>query len=121
MSWKTMMAGIAAAASLGAAGIVAAQSQDFGPAPSNYEDAAKIYVTDRLTHPRSPRFQFTSEPYPVVADIRGYEGLPCWAVDVRVKARLPGGGYGGYVPYTVIFLNGEAIALKEDIKQMARL
>ena len=121
MSWKTTMAGLAAAAGLSAAMFGAALAQDFGPAPVDYEAAAKIYVTDRLTHPRTPRFQFTSEPYQVVADIKGYEGLPCWAVDVRVKARLPGGGYGGYAPYTVLFLNGEAIALKDDIRHMARI
>ena len=120
MSWKTMMAGLAAA-SLSAATFTTALAEDFGPAPANYEDAAKIYVTDRLTHPRSPRFQFTSEPYQVIADIQGYEDLPCWAVDVRVKARLPGDGYGGYIPYTVLFVNGEAVALKQDVKHLSRL
>lgn len=116
MSWKTMMAGFAAAAALGAAAIAA----DFGYAPAGYEAAAEEYVTDRLMDPRSPRFQFTSEPYQVFADIKGYEGLPCWAVDVRVKARLPNGGYGRYMSYTVLFLDGEAVALDEDVQRMVR-
>jgi len=42
-------------------------------------------------------------------------------VDVRVKARLPGGGRGGFVPYTVLFLDGEAIALNEDARRLVRL
>lgn len=117
MSWKTMMAGVAAAAALGAAAIAA----DFGSAPADYQAAAQDYVTDRLTDPRSARFQFQSEPYQVFADIKGYEGLPCWAVDVRVKARMPNGGYGRYVAYTVLFLDGEAIALEEDAQRMVRI
>lgn len=119
MSWKPMMTAAAAALAILAFG--AASAQDFGAAPAGYQLAAETYVTERLTHPRGPRFQFISEPYQVVADIDGREGLACWAVDVRVKARLPGGGYGGYVPYTVLFLNGEAVALEGDARRIARL
>ncbi len=121
MSWKTMMTGVAAAAGLSIAIVGAALSQDFGPAPADYRSSAEIYVTERLTHPRTPRFKFIGEPYQVVADIDGHEELPCWAVDVRVKARMPGGGYGGYVPYTVLFLNGEAVALEGDVRHVARI
>ena len=110
-------AGIAAALVLGAAAIAA----DFGAMPADYEATAEAYISDRLTDPRSARFDFVSEPYQVYADLNGYEGLPCWAVDVRVKARMPNGGLGGYVPYTVIFLDGEAIALRGDLRRMARL
>ena len=117
MSWKNFTLGIAAAAAL-AAGAVAA---DFGSAPSAYEIAAQDYISERLSNPRAARFQFTSEPYQVFADLRGYQGIPCWAVDVRVKARLPGGGYGGYIPYTVLFLDGEAIALEGDALRLVRV
>lgn len=116
MSWKKLTLGMAAAGALAASAFAA----DFGAAPSAYETAAQEYIAERLADPRAARFQFMSKPYQVFADLRGYQGLPCWAVDVRVKARLPGGGYGGYVPYTVLFLDGEAIALEGDTLRLVK-
>lgn len=116
MSIKYAFAGFAAALALGASAFAA----DFGPAPMDYQTAVESYFGERLTEPSAARYQFVSEPYQVFADLKGYEGLPCWAVDVRVKARLPGGGYGGYVSYTVLFLDGEAIALDQDVARMVR-
>ncbi len=116
MSIKGAIIGFATALAFAGAAIAA----DFGPVPANYESAVEGYFAERLEDPRSARYQYRSEPYQVFADLKGYEGMPCWAVDVRVKARLPGGGYGGYVAYTVIFLDGEAIALEEDLARMVR-
>ena len=116
MSWKTTFAGLAAAATM----IMTVTASDFGAVPASYEDAASDYISERLADPRSARYRFAGEPYQVFADVSGYEGLPCWAVDVRVKARLPGGGYGGYIPYTVLFLNGEAVALEEDALRLVK-
>ena len=116
MNIKQAFAGMAAAIAL-SAGVAA---QDFGPAPANYEAIVVDYFGDRLTEPRTARFQFTSEPYQVFADISGYEGLPCWAVDVRVKSRLPNGDYGAYVPYTVLILDGEPVALEDEVIRMVR-
>jgi hypothetical protein len=116
MSWKNTILGAAAALALGS-GVMAA---DFGPAPANYESDVEAYFATRMNDPNTARYDFVSEPYQVIADLRGYEGLPCWAVDVRVKSRLPGGGYGGYVPYTVLFLDGEAIALEDDVIRMVK-
>ncbi|MBB5517953.1 hypothetical protein [Amphiplicatus metriothermophilus] len=114
---KKTLAGFAAAAALAAA----AFASDFGPTPVNYEQAAETYISERLVDPRGARVQIVGEPYQVYADVAGYEGLPCWAIDVRVKARLPNGTSGGYVPYTVLFLDGEPIALKEDARRLVRL
>lgn len=116
MNIKQAFAGMAAAFAL-SAGVVA---QDFGPAPANYETLVADYFGERLTDPRTAKYQFTSEPYQVFADISGYEGLPCWAVDVRVKSRLPNGEYGGYVPYTVLILDGEPVALEDEVIRMVR-
>jgi hypothetical protein len=113
---KRLIAGLAAAAAL-AGGVFAA---DFGPMPANYEVSAEAYISDRLEDPRSAQFQFTGEPYRVFADVAGYEGLACWAIDVRVKARLPNGTMGGYVPYTILFLEGQPIAFEEDAQRMVR-
>lgn len=113
---KRILLGLAASFAFSAS--VAAA--DFGSVPADYEDAAESYISERLEDPRSARFEFSGEPYMVYADIAGYEGLPCWAVDVRVKARLPSGGFGSYQTYTVIFLEGEAIALEDDARRLAR-
>jgi hypothetical protein len=113
---KRLIAGLAAAAAL-AGGVFAA---DFGPMPANYEASAEAYISERMPDPRGARVQFVSEPYRVFADVSGYEGLACWAVDVRVKARLPNGTMGGYVPYTLLFLDGQPIAFEEDAARMVR-
>lgn len=114
---KKILAGFTAAVLL-ATGALAG---DFGAVPANYEQTAEAYIAERLTDARAARFQFVGEPYQVYADVSGYEGLPCWAIDVRVKSRLPSGGYGGYMPYTVLFLDGEAIALEEDVQRLVKL
>jgi hypothetical protein len=84
------------------------------PCPDDYPVRAADYVQSRLDDARGAKVQVVSEPYRVIADLEGYEGLPGWGVDVRVKSRLPGGGFGGFVPYTVIFIDGEAVALDDD-------
>jgi len=111
-----------------AAGIVAiavtfvgAIASDFGPAPVSFEDSAEEYILSRLVDPRGVRFKFAGEPYQVFADIGSYEGLSGWAVDVRVKARMPSGSFGGYIPYTVIFIDGDPVAFEEDTGQLTRL
>lgn len=113
---KKMILGLIA--SLAFAGSVAASG--FGPVPADYQSTAESYISSRLDDARSARFEFMGEPYKVYADIAGYEGLACWAIDLRVKSRLPSGAVGGYVPYTVIFLDGEPIALKDDARRMAK-
>ena len=112
-----LVGGVAAAAILAAS----AFALDFGPAPSNFEADAKDYISSRLEDPRGARFQFRGEPYQVYADLGSYDALPAWAVDVRVKARLDGGSFGGYVSYTVIFIDGDAVALEDDADELVRL
>ena len=114
---RKAIAGFAAAAVMSAA----AFALDFGPMPANYESAAEEYISSRMVDARGVRLQFNGEPYKVYADVSGYEALPCWAVDVRVKERLPTGAIGGYVPYTVLFLDGRPIAFKEDARRISRL
>ena len=99
----------------------ASSAGDIKPCPDNYPVLAADYVEARLDDARGAKVQVVSEPYRVIADISGFEGLPGWGVDVRVKSRLPGGGYGGYVPYTVIFVDGEAVALDDDASELTRV
>lgn len=113
---------LAAAVALSAGLCVSsAIASDFGQAPANYEAAAEAYVSQRLTDPRSARFETASEPYQVLVDLKGREDLPCWAVDIRVQSRLHGGGFSRYAPLTVLFYKGEAVALKDDASRVARI
>ncbi|MEX6633033.1 hypothetical protein [Hyphococcus lacteus] len=116
MQIKQIIMAIAAAFTLSAS----VQASDFGSAPADYETLVIEYFGERLAEPRSARYDFSGQPYQVFADLRGYDGLPCWAVDVRVKSRMPNGSRGSYVSYTVLFLDGEAIALEEDVLRMVR-
>lgn len=96
------------------------QAGDIAPAPDDYGLQAASYVEGRLTDARGARVQIVSEPYRVAADVGGYSGEG-WGVDVKVRSRLPNGSYGGYIPYTVIFVNGEPVALCEDARELERV
>ena len=91
----------AAAAALILAG--AAHAADFGPVPAGYEAAAQDYLSERLADPRAAPFQIVGGPYPVLVDLTGPERLACWALDIRVRSRLPDGRIGGFVAPTVLF------------------
>lgn len=101
--------------------LAGAFASDFGPQPISFEAEAESYIASRLEDPRGARFDFNGEPYQVFADIGSYEGVPAWAIDVRVKSRMASGSFGGYLPYTVIFVGGDPVALEEDTRQLTRL
>ena len=75
----------------------------------------------RLSDPRAAKVQLDSDPYKVMVDLRAEEDIPAWAVDIRVKSRLPNGSWSNFQPYTVLFQNGEAVALKSDVADVTRL
>ena len=85
-----------------------------------YEQAAEAYIETRLSNPRGARIQIVGQPYPVIAQGQGLSGVACLALDMRVKARLPSGGYGSTQTYTVLFQDGVAVALKSDLKTVVR-
>jgi hypothetical protein len=93
---------------------------DIAPCPDDYSVQAVSYVESRLEDARAARVQIVSEPYRVAADFHGH-GAQGWGVDVKVKSRLPTGSYGGYIDYTVIFVDGEAVALCEDTDELTRV
>lgn len=98
-----------------------ATAVDIKPCPDDYQTLAVEYVQSRLADARGSKVQIVSKPYRVIADLKGYEGLPGWGVDIRVKSRMPSGALGGYVPYTVIFVDGEAVALDDDLSDLTRV
>ncbi len=114
---KTIMVGAAALVAF----FASVTAADFGPVPAAYEQAVVEYVNSRLVNPRAAKYRFQSSPYKVYADIAGYQGLPAWAVDISVRAKLQNGGIGGFVPYTVIFVGGDPVALKGDLRRFTKL
>ena len=114
---KTLASVAAGAASLFAVSLAG----DIAACPDEYPVMASDYVESRLDDARGARVQITSEPYRVEADVAGHDGVEGWGVDVRVRSRLPGGSYGNYVGYTVIFVDGEPVALCEDTTELTRV
>jgi len=107
---------------IGAAALFAAgQASDIAPCPDDYRVQAANYVESRLTDAHGARVQVVSEPYRIATNLKGYSGLEGWGVDIKVRSRLPNGEFGGYVPYTVVFINGEAVALCEDTDDLMRV
>ncbi|OFW99755.1 MAG: hypothetical protein A3E78_07170 [Alphaproteobacteria bacterium RIFCSPHIGHO2_12_FULL_63_12] len=106
----------------GAAAMFAvSQASDVAPCPDDYQLLASNYVEGRLVDARGARVQIVSEPYRVAADMGSDSGVEGWGVDIKVRSRLPSGSYGGYVPYTVIFVDGVAVALCEDARDVSRV
>ncbi len=96
----------------------AAIAADFGAMPVNYQSALEDYVSSRLIEPRGARYRVIGEPYQVYADFDRHSAVPAWAVDVKVRTRLPNGDMGASQTYTVIFVDGVPVALEEDISNV---
>ena len=92
-----------------------AWAMTFGPAPSSYEADAVAYVSDRVED-ETARISVVGAPYRVLADVDGGDDEACWAVDVRVRMSL-GAGRTGRDTMTVLFLDGEAVALDGDLSR----
>ncbi|MEM6413828.1 MAG: hypothetical protein AAF720_04145 [Pseudomonadota bacterium] len=80
--------------------------------PMDAESQAISYVESRLENPRGARVRTDGGPYKIYADFDGYDQVPAWAVDVRARMRLRSGS--GSAPYTVIFVDGEPVAIASD-------
>lgn len=118
---KLFATAIASAFILGASPVVhAGDPGEFGLTTAACEDAVVAYMQDRLYDPRAARVHLTSDPYQVVVSLRDGREVDAWAVDVRVRSRLPTGSWSGYQPYTVIFQNGVPVALEGDLPDVAR-
>ncbi len=96
-----------------------AAAEDFDLSPAACQDAVADYIASRLDNPRGAKVHMTSDPYKVMVRQRGRD-VAAWAVDVRVKARLPSGSWSGQQRYTVIFKNGSAVALRGDLDGVTR-
>ena len=96
-----------------------AAAESFDLSPSACEEAVSDYIKSRLDNPRGATVRMSGEPYKVMVKQRTRE-VAAWAVDVRVKARLRSGSWSSPQHYTVIFKNGEAVALRGDLDNVSR-
>lgn len=114
--------GYLVAAAAGLASLVSVSlAGDIAPCPEDYDVQAASYIETRMDDARGARVKVVSEPYRVAADVGGYSGLEGWGVDVKARSRLPDGQYGGYVDYTVIFVDGRPVAICEDASELTRI
>ncbi len=114
MKKMSLFTTLVAAASLAAPALVSPAAADAGPRPYDCESQAIDYVKTRMSNPRGARVRMIGEPYEAEVDFDEYEEMDVWAVDVRVRSRLPSGASTGVARYTVIFVDGEPVALRED-------
>ena len=106
-------ASFAAALTASGAAATVAIASDFDSPPSDAEELAVEYVEGRLENPRGASIRATGEPYKVYADFDENEEIEAWAVDVRARMSLRGRTRGA-APYTVIFVDGEPVAIEDD-------
>lgn len=98
----------------------AAFAAGLAPLSGDYEASAKAYVESRMADPHMATIKFDGAPYEATVSLRGHQNMPCWALDMRVKASTHSGGFDRYAPVTVLFRDGAPFALKADVQGFAR-
>jgi hypothetical protein len=85
---------------------------DYGPAPVNYQDEIKSYLSLRLTDPKAAIVEFRSEPkqlYQRGTPVRGEQYG--WGVCVWVNDKNKQGAYDGFYPMSFVLRNEKIIAV----------
>jgi hypothetical protein len=85
---------------------------DYGPAPVNYQDEIKSYLSLRLTDPKTAIVEFRNEPkqlYQRGTAVRGEQYG--WGVCVWVNDKNKQGAYDGFYPMSFIMRNEKIVAV----------
>jgi hypothetical protein len=85
---------------------------DYGPAPVNYQDEIKSYLSLRLTDPKEAVVEFRNEPkqlYQRGTPVRGEQYG--WGVCVWVNDKNKQGAYDGFYPMTFVMRNEKIVAV----------
>ena len=85
---------------------------DYGPAPVNYQDEIKSYLSIRLTDPKDAIVEFRTEPkvlYQRGTPVRGEQYG--WGVCVWVNDKNKKGAYDGFYPMTFILREEKIVAV----------
>ena len=84
---------------------------DYGPAPLNYQDEIKSYLSLRLTSPKEAVVEFRNEPkqlYQRGTPVRGEQYG--WGVCVFINDKNKAGAYDGFYPMTFVLRNEKIVA-----------
>jgi hypothetical protein len=85
---------------------------DYGPAPVNYQDEIKSYLSLRLTDPKQAIVEFRNQPkqlYQRGTPVRGEQYG--WGVCVWVNDKNKQGAYDGFYPMSFLLRNEKIIAV----------
>ena len=88
------------------------ETADYGPAPVNYQDEIKSYLSLRLTDPKEAVVEFRNEPkqlYQRGTPVRGEQYG--WGVCVWVNDKNKQGAYDGFYPMSFVMRNEKIIAV----------
>ena len=88
------------------------ETADYGPAPVNYQDEIKSYLSLRLTDPKDAVVEFRNEPkqlYQRGTPVRGEQYG--WGVCVWVNDKNKQGAYDGFYPMTFVMRNEKIVAV----------
>ena len=85
---------------------------DYGPAPVNYQDEIKSYLSLRLTDPKQAIVEFRNEPKQLYQRGTGIRGEQYgWGVCVWVNDKNKQGAYDGFYPMSFVLRNEKIIAV----------
>ena len=85
---------------------------EYGPAPLNYRDEIKSYLSLRLTDPKEAIVEFRNEPkqlYQRGTPVRGEQYG--WGVCVWVNDKNKQGAYDGFYPMSFVLRNEKIVAV----------
>jgi len=88
------------------------ETADYGPAPVNYQDEIKSYLSLRLTDPKDAVVEFRNQPkqlYQRGTPVRGEQYG--WGVCVWVNDKNKQGAYDGFYPMTFVMRNEKIVAV----------
>ena len=85
---------------------------DYGPAPVNYQDEIKSYLSLRLTDPKAAIVEFRNEPKQLYQRGTGIRGEQYgWGLCVWVNDKNKQGAYDGFYPMSFVLRNEKIIAV----------
>ena len=85
---------------------------DYGPAPVNYQDEIKSYLSLRLTDPKAAIVEFRNEPKQLYQRGTGIRGEQYgWGLCVWVNDKNKQGAFDGFYPMSFIMRNEKIVAV----------
>ena len=85
---------------------------EYGPAPVNYQDEIKSYLSLRLTDPKTAIVEFRNQPQQLYQRGTGIRGEQYgWGVCVWVNDKNKQGAYDGFYPMSFVMRNEKIVAV----------